>query len=226
MYGKPTPPILIQNFERNERLMFEESILRISELEELALHPADVKLLIESNFGSFFAVISAAYFHHLDFKEHMKMFVEHVRQHVVVHGQTAFNFIVKMFDDVQKLDKWVWLDYDSVYISPWCPDFSMEQKHRRLIQKIQEWPRDSPELVFDKILSMLLIILLVLSPPSHSRLQNEEGVEAMRLHYAHLLYRYLQSRFRGQAGSKFGKGIMIEAFAREAYEMHKKMLPV
>ena len=56
-------------------------------------------------------------------------------------------------------------------------------------------------------------------------LRSPELVDMAQQRYTLLLYRYLRSVYGPAAGAKLGSGLMIMELAREAYDIHKRMLP-
>ncbi len=117
-----------------------------------------------------------------------------------------------------------------VYVSPWSPSFSDEQRHRHCLRRLCEWPRLSPERTYDDRMAILILAVLTFSPcdswAGDRPLEDGAAVERVQQKYALLLYKYLRSVLGPEEGrARFGAGLERIALAREAYDMHSKMLP-
>ena len=119
-----------------------------------------------------------------------------------------------------------------VYVSPWCPSYSDEQRHRHCIRRLTEWPRLSPDQKFDERMAVLFLAVLgfdVPPPPGFplgSGSRSRGTVDRVQQKYALLPHRYLKSVCGDAEGTaKFGAGVALIGIAREAYEMHSNMLP-
>ena len=110
-------------------------------------------------------------------------------------------------------------------MSPWSSSAESEKRHRQLIQKIQAWPRESPDAPGDEVLGTIVFLIEALST-INVRLRDRAKVEEIQHSYIGLLYRYLKFSHGSRANSKLASGLMILADAKEAYDMHCSMLPV
>ena len=115
-------------------------------------------------------------------------------------------------------------------MSPWCPSYADERRHRHCLRRLSQWIRLSPTEQYDDRMCILFMAMLAFGSSSGSAeaaaLRNGANVERVQLKYALLLSRYLKSVLGPLGGTaKFGAGVAGIALAREAYDMHSNMLP-
>lgn len=99
-----------------------------------------------------------------------------------------------------------------------------EQRHLELLRKMRAWPRDSENSAIDDVQVTLMRMIMAFDTDS-VKLERPDLVMKAQLRFAFLLQRYLKSKYGlNEANKRFGNGIMMTAYAREAAEILDKSM--
>nr|AID52834.1 nuclear receptor [Tigriopus japonicus] len=102
-------------------------------------------------------------------------------------------------------------------------DQQTRDRRRSLITSIQAWPKFNANGVSDDILTTLMMMILICCPDA-LQLNSESAVSQFQNQYCYILYRYINSKYPGQAHSKLGEGMEIVSKVREMTAMGEAAL--
>ncbi len=194
---------------------------------EVGLSENDVNLLAEHNFGSYFATICAHYFANPDFHNNLKSMCKYLMEerHDVLSSHN-FEAVLEGFQELERMGREVRLDYDKVY--DWPSDSKLKRRHKELMSRLQEWPRDAPGQPCDIVCATINVVVRMLNTvglPS-GQLVERQRIEQLQEEFVQMLYRYLffVHGSAGRAGSRLANSITDGLLAREAYDVHRRIL--
>ncbi|TRY68800.1 hypothetical protein TCAL_04674 [Tigriopus californicus] len=99
--------------------------------------------------------------------------------------------------------------YETVFPSPWAPSLEMEQRHKEMFNKVQEYPKNQDGSQVDKILFMLTVLVSLMSVClDHGA--KDIRIENLQATYTMMLYRYLKQTMGTKAYAKLTDGLMIK----------------
>jgi len=130
----------------------------------------------------------------------------------------------------EELVRWLGLDrgdlllhprlprYEQLFPSSWAKDSQTEVRHRGLMEKIYRWPR-SKDNQYDYKMALLMRLVVCFNPDGQEW-KDRRGVEALQLHYATMLQRYLRSVLGAKfGGEKFLEGMMLVSYTQELWSL-------
>lgn len=221
MRAKMTDFILGQKMELEYLLVFinehvgpvPDFILRMAHLGELDHDVATT--LSQQNFGQLFPLFGVMAMNNPDFAETAKE-IRSVAQ-TFVQNHPDYNSFLNVFDKIQNRAQGP--KYETVFPSPWAPSLEVEERHKELFQKVQEYPRAPKGSHVDKILFMLTILVSLVSV-CLDRGTKDIRIENLQATYTMMLYRYLKETMGRKAYAKLMDGLMISTITKQLSEIH------
>jgi len=221
--GNILPFEIIRKMEWSDNIALMEIGLLLLSLEDLTCY--ENAMLVQRNTPKITAFLWVVATEFEDVAEFFEQFIAFGLQNPENVGVATILPVLQQIQvsNVAKFD-----GYSKVFSSPWAPHIEIEERHLQITRAINRWSRSGAGQRRDRIQSVLLSIIILLSLEDEMGFdeQQKAKIEKLQIKYILIYQRYLKSKYPMEANGKFAGGLMLLHYSKELCNMHSLRLPI